>query len=56
MSGNYSKKDHGPVDMAREQSGLYKLGFDMDSMKGFMLPFIAIMVLGGLGVALILWL
>jgi hypothetical protein len=38
------KKQFGPVDKFREQSGLYKLGFDMESMKGFGLPFIAMAV------------
>ncbi|MBX3070313.1 MAG: hypothetical protein KF883_07475 [Thermomicrobiales bacterium] len=32
------EKSFGPVDSARERSGLYKLGFDPESLKGFMLP------------------
>ena len=38
------KKDFGPIDKWREQSGLYKLGFDMESIKGLGLPFIAMIV------------
>ncbi len=34
------EKDFGPIDSARERSGLYKLGFDPESFKGLMLPFI----------------
>ena len=44
MSDSAPKKQFGPVDKWREQSGLYKLGFDMESMKGFGLPFIAMAV------------
>ncbi len=47
MAENY-EKDFGPIDSARERTGLYKLGFDPASLKGFMLPFI---VAGGALVA-----
>lgn len=40
MSDQYFEKDFGPVDAARERSGLYRLGFDPESMKGFLLPFL----------------
>ena len=44
VSDSAPKKQFGPVDKVREQSGLYKLGFDFESMKGFGLPFIAMVV------------
>jgi hypothetical protein len=47
------KKQFGPVDKFREQSGLYKLGFDFESMKGFGLPFIAMAV--PIVLAILIW-
>jgi hypothetical protein len=38
--GGQFEKDFGPIDAARERSGIYGLGFDPDSLKGFLLPFI----------------
>ena len=38
------KKDFGPIDKFREQSGLYKLGFSEESFKGFMFPFLAMVI------------
>ena len=38
------KKDFGPIDRFREQSGLYKLGFNEYSFKGLMFPFVAMIV------------
>lgn len=47
------EKDFGPVDSARERTGLYKLGFDPASLKGFMLPFIvaAVSIIGAILIA-----
>lgn len=42
MAEKFYEKDFGPVDAARERSGLYRLGFDIESLKGFMLPFILV--------------
>ena len=39
VSANEPQKNFGPVDRCREASGLYKLGFDGESFKGFVLPF-----------------
>ena len=42
MSESIPKKKFGPVDKWHEMSGLYKLGFDPESFKGLMFPFIAV--------------
>ena len=47
------KKNFGPVDRFREQSGLYKLGFSEESFKGLMFPFMAMIVPIVLG--LLIW-
>ena len=50
-------KEFGPLDKAREQSGLYKLGFERESAMGLLLPFILIGAVGGsLGLLIWLWL
>ncbi|CAN5633677.1 hypothetical protein BH23CHL5_BH23CHL5_27460 [soil metagenome] len=41
MTDSKYEKDFGPVDAARERSGIYGFGFDPVSLKGFILPFIA---------------
>ena len=41
MSEQQFEKDFGPIDSARERTGIYGLGFDPASFKGFMLPMIA---------------
>ncbi len=53
MSANEPKKEYGPVDRWREASGLYKLGFDAESFKGFMLPFLCMAI--PVVVALLIW-
>jgi hypothetical protein len=40
MAEEHYEKDFGPIDSARERTGLYRLGFDLESLKGFILPFI----------------
>ncbi len=42
VSESIPKKDFGPIDKWREMSGLYKLGFDPESFKGLMFPFILV--------------
>jgi hypothetical protein len=44
VSVNEPQKNFGPVDKWREASGLYKLGFDAESFKGFALPFMMMAV------------
>ena len=39
MSEDQFEKDFGPVDAARERTGIYGLGFDLAAMMGFLLPF-----------------
>ena len=56
MSERVPKKDFGPIDKWREMSGLYKLGFDAESFKGFMLPFLAVGVPALLALAIWRWL
>ena len=53
VSANEPKKEFGPVDRWREASGLYKLGFDAESFKGFMLPFLCMAI--PVVVALLIW-
>ena len=53
MSANEPKKEFGPVDRWREASGLYKLGFDGESFKGFMLPFLCMAIPAV--IALVIW-
>ena len=44
-------------DKSRMYAGLYKLGFDPESGKGFMLPFIATALVGGfLAAVIFFWL
>lgn len=56
MSQNPYQKDHGPIDQAREVSGIYHLGFEKDSFFGFMLPFVILGISAVLGFMLWLWL
>ena len=56
VSDSAPKKDFGPIDKWREASGLYKLGFDFESFKGFALPFIAMGVPILLALAIWKWL
>jgi hypothetical protein len=44
VSVNEPQKNFGPVDKWREASGLYKLGFDAESFKGLVLPFLIMIV------------
>jgi len=52
MSEQQFEKDFGPIDAARERTGIYGLGFDPASIMGFIVP---IMVSGAgiVGAALI---
>jgi hypothetical protein len=54
MSDNSVEKHHGPLDSIKEVTGIYGLGFESESFKGFMLPFIIVLVVGGLG-GLLIW-
>jgi hypothetical protein len=57
MSDNGYEKDYGPIDRIREASGIYELGFDEESMKGFLLPFIVVTAIGlPLGLLIYFWL
>jgi hypothetical protein len=38
MSEQQFEKDFGPIDSARERTGIYGLGFDPASFMGFMVP------------------
>jgi hypothetical protein len=38
MSEQKFEKDFGPIDSARERTGIYGLGFDPASLTGFMVP------------------
>jgi hypothetical protein len=56
MSDGY-KKNVSIIDRWREMSGLYKLGFDPESVKGLGFPVILVLVIGGgLGAIIRFWL
>lgn len=48
------EKDFGPIDSARERSGIYGLGFDPISFIGFMIPILIVGALGLVG-GLLIW-
>jgi hypothetical protein len=51
------EKDVSIVDRGRAETGIYELGFDPESTKGFMLPFILVGAIGGiLGAIIYFWL
>jgi len=52
VSDEHEKKQS-ILDKSRMHAGIYKLGFDPESGKGFMMPFIATFLIGGLLAALI---
>jgi hypothetical protein len=56
MSDTAPKKQFGPIDKWREASGLYKLGFDQESLKGIMFPFLAMVVPVVLAIVIWKWL
>jgi hypothetical protein len=56
VSDNTFEKEHGPVDRLKEVSGVYGLGFERESFLGFILPFVIVAIVGGLGALVILWL
>lgn len=56
MSETY-EKNVSLFEKARTFAGLYKLGFDPESGKGFLMPFIITFVVGGfLGALIYFWL
>jgi hypothetical protein len=56
MSERYENKTS-IMDRGRMESGLYELGFDAESGKGFLLPFIIVGAIGGvLGAIIYFWL
>lgn len=56
MSETVPEKRFGPIDKWREASGLYKLGFDAESFKGLMFPFLLMVVPVILAIAIWKWL
>lgn len=54
MSDNSFEKHFGPVDRVKEVSGIYGLGFERESFLGFILPFVIVIIVGGLGALVIL--
>ncbi len=56
MSESTPTKNFGPIDKWREMSGLYKLGFDPESFKGLMFPFMLTGIFVVLGAAIFIWL
>lgn len=56
MSESTPTKNFGPIDKWREMSGLYKLGFDPESLKGLMLPFMLTGIFVVFGFLIWMWL
>ena len=54
MTENAAEKKRGPFDRLKEVTGVYGLGFDRESFLGFILPWLIVLVVGGLG-ALLIW-
>ncbi|MEA2597219.1 MAG: hypothetical protein QOF01_3688 [Thermomicrobiales bacterium] len=54
MSDNTVGKKHGPIDRAKEVSGIYGLGFERESFLGFALPFAIVLIVGG-SIGLLIW-
>jgi hypothetical protein len=54
MSQETYQKDHGPVDEVRDRTGLYRLGFELESFLGFGVPFAIVIGVGGV-LGLIIW-
>jgi len=51
------EKDVSLVDRSKAETGIYELGFDPESTKGFLLPFIIVGAIGGvLGLIIYFWL
>lgn len=48
MTMSDTEKNLSLIDRWREKSGLYKLGFDPSSAMGLIFPFAAVIVIGGL--------
>jgi hypothetical protein len=54
MSENAAEQKRGPIDRLKEVTGIYGHGFDRESFLGFILPWLIVIVIGGLG-ALLIW-
>ena len=51
------EKDVSIVDRGRMETGIYELGFDPESTKGFLMPFIVTFAIGGVvGAIIFFWL
>ncbi|MER3439044.1 MAG: hypothetical protein C4346_16455 [Chloroflexota bacterium] len=54
MTNESYRKRHGLIDRIKEATGIYGLGFERESFIGFILPWLIVLVIGGLG-ALLIW-
>lgn len=54
MSNESYRKRPGLIDRIKEATGIYGLGFERESFIGFILPWLIVLVIGGLG-ALLIW-
>lgn len=54
MSNESYRKPRGLIDRIKEATGIYRLGFERESFIGFILPWLIVLVIGGLG-ALLIW-
>jgi hypothetical protein len=55
MSDEGSRTDRGLADTGRQLTGLYRLGFDPESFIGFILPWLIVGAIGGIGALVILY-
>jgi|DewCreStandDraft_5_1066085.scaffolds.fasta_scaffold85567_2 hypothetical protein len=54
MTNESYRKRRGLIDRIKEATGIYGLGFERESFIGFILPWLIVLVIGGLG-ALLIW-
>ncbi len=54
MTNESYRKRRGIIDRIKEATGIYGLGFERESFIGFILPWLIVLVIGGLG-ALLIW-
>ncbi|GEM_PF-1178489 len=54
MSDQPYRQQRGMLDRIKDATGIYGLGFERESFLGFILPWIIVIVVGGIG-GLLIW-
>ncbi len=54
MSDPKYRKEYSVTDAARDQVGIYGTGFELESLLGFLLPFVIVTVIG-VPLGLLIW-